>query len=238
MDFAGLSPVHQRTLTDEVVEQLRAAIRNGSLSPGTRLVERDLAKRLGVSRIPVREAIQRLAEEGLVKKVPHQGTFVYAPSRDEIEEISSLRVVLERFVVERVVARWEPDYEAELREIVAAMRDAASRRDLQQVYEQDYKFHHTLWEIADHSILLEVVSSLRSRIGRFLYEANSALPASQLDTHVTSHDELIEVLKSGDVTRAQGEMTQHVLGAKDRILTYCDLPSTSNNTHGTDDRVT
>jgi DNA-binding GntR family transcriptional regulator len=60
-----LSPVSQRTLSDEAAERLRSAIRDGTLPPGTRLVERELARRLGVSRIPVREAIQQLVEEGL-----------------------------------------------------------------------------------------------------------------------------------------------------------------------------
>src|SRR5688500_796944 len=91
-----LRPVASRNLSDEVVDSLREAIRSGLLPPGVRLVERDIAARLGVSRIPVREAIQRLAEEGLVRKVAHRGTFVYSPSAAEIEQISSLRVVLER----------------------------------------------------------------------------------------------------------------------------------------------
>lgn len=218
-----LKPVSQRTLSDESTDRLRAAIRNGTLLPGTRLVEQDLAEMLEVSRIPVREAIQRLVEEGLVNKVPHRGAFVYLPTLKEIEEISSLRVVLERFIVERAIARWQPEHELALRQIVAQMRQTAEERDFQQIYELDYNFHYTLWTIAEHSIMLEVVSSLRSRISRFLYEANSALPATQLTTHVDSHDDLIEVIKTGDVATAQNEMEKHVLGAKDRIVTYCKL---------------
>ena len=129
-----------------------------------------------MSRIPIREAIQRLVEEGLVKKTPHRSTIVYVPSLMEIEEISSLRVVLERFVVERVVARWKPEHEAQLRQLIQEMSHAASEGAFQQLYELDIQFHNTLWQIADHSILLEVVSGLRSRISRFLYEAVSATP--------------------------------------------------------------
>jgi DNA-binding GntR family transcriptional regulator len=179
---------------------------------------------LGMSRIPIREAIQRLVEEGLVVKTPHRGTFVYVPTRAEIEEISSLRVVLERFVIERVMDHWQPEHENRLRQIVNDMRQAATQNDLQQVCEQDFLFHSALWEIAKHSLLLEVVSSLRSRINRFLHEANNALTTSQLDMHINSHDDLIEVLKSGDNMRAKEVFAHHVLGAKDRILTYCALP--------------
>lgn len=212
-----LRPVAARNLSDEVADSLRESIRSGSLPPGTRLVERDIAARLGVSRIPVREAIQRLAEEGLVRKVAHRGTFVYSPSAAEIEQISSLRVVLERFVVERVMERWRSKHEAQLRRIVRRMRAAAAAHDMRQVYELDYEFHRTLWEIADHELLLEVISSLRARISRFLYEANSALTDTELDHHIASHDQLIDILKSGDQAQAQEEITRHVLGAKRRI---------------------
>jgi DNA-binding GntR family transcriptional regulator len=224
IDSIDLQPVEQRTLSDEAAERLRSAIRSGELSPGARLIERELAERLGMSRIPIREAIGRLVDEGLVRKLPHRGAVVYTPSRAEIEEISSLRVVLERFVAQRVVERWHGEHERQLRQIVQEMRTAAAQRDLQQVYALDYRYHLTLWQIADHSLLLEVISSLRSRINRFLYEATGALTNSQLDMHINSHDDLIDVLNSGDVGAAQATFINHVLGAKERILTYCNLP--------------
>lgn len=223
MGLQDLAPVQQRTLSDEAAHRLRTAIRNGVLRAGTRLVERDLAEQLGMSRIPVREAIQRLVEEGLVKKSPHRGTFVYAPTRKEIEEISSMRTVLESFVVERAMAHWTAEIETELRQIVDMMRSAADRGDWQQIHECDYQFHSTIWSIANHSVLQEVVSSLRSRINRFLFEVSGVLPASDMDYHINSHYQLIDVLKSGDVAKAQTEMATHVLAATTRIMTYCNF---------------
>jgi DNA-binding GntR family transcriptional regulator len=218
-----LRPVEQRNLSDEVADALRDSIRSGALPPGIRLIERELAEQLGVSRIPVREAIQRLAEEGIVRKIPHRGAFVYSPSGDEIEQISSLRVVMERFVVERVIERWQPAYETQLRSIVREMRAAAARRDMQQVYAFDYEFHRTLWEVAEHDLLLEVISGLRVRISRFLYEATSALTPDELELHISSHDHMIDVLKSREVAAAHVEITRHILGAKNRIVNYFNL---------------
>ena len=216
-----LNPVSQRTLSAEAAEHLRSAISSGTLPPGTRLVERELAKRLGVSRIPVREAIHQLVEEGLVVKIPHRGTFVYAPSYEELEEIASVRVILERFVVERSMARWQPHHEAQLQQIVQEMWRAASQEDRHRVFELDTQFHQTLWQIANHSILLEVVSGLRSRISRFLYEATNALPPSELEVHVGGHDELIDAFKGADVVSTKDAITHHILVAQDRISTYC-----------------
>ena len=224
MGLFELTPVEQRTLGDEAADRLRAAIRNGVLKPGTRLIERDLAERLGMSRIPIREAIQQLVEEGLARKLPHRGAQVYTPTRDEIEEISSLRVVLERFVAERVIERWQPDYEDQLRHIVRAMRQAGRQQDLQEVYTQDYHFHLTLWQIAEHSMMIEVLSTLRARISRFLYEANGALTSAELGMHIDSHDDLIEILRSGNIPQTQDAFTRHIVGAKERILMYCNLP--------------
>ena len=235
MGLLDLTPVKQRTLSDEAAHRLRTAIRNGVLRPGTRLVERDLAERLGMSRIPVREAIQRLVEEGLVQKSPHRGTFVYAPTKQGIEEISSMRVVLESFVAERAIAHWTDEVEVQLREIVEMMRTAAKRGDWQQIHECDYHFHGTLWALANHTVLLEVVSSLRSRINRFLFEVSGALPASDMDQHIASHDHLIDTFKSGDVAKAQQEMTDHVHSATRRIMTYCNFvdDTSSDNTSST-----
>jgi DNA-binding GntR family transcriptional regulator len=232
MDLLNLAPVEQRTLSDEAAHRLRSAIRDGVLSPGIRLVERDLAERLGMSRIPVREAIQRLVEEGLVQKAPHRGTFVYAPTQQEIEEISSLRVVLECFVAERVVAHWTPELESELRGVVQLMRTAANRGDWQQIHEWDYQFHSILWEVANHALLLEVVSGLRTRINRFLFEAAGLLPTTNLEAHINTHDDLIDVLKAGNVANAQREMTRHVLAATTRIITYCNFSHTTERTNG------
>jgi DNA-binding GntR family transcriptional regulator len=220
VDDIYLSPIDVQTLADQATERLRNAIQRGSLGPGMQLVERDLAQRLGMSRVPIREAIQRLVEEGLVKKMPHRGTFVYLPSLREIEEISSVRVHLEHFVIERVLARWNPQHEATLQDIVEQIRTAATIQDRRRMSELDAQFHATLWDIADHQILLEVISSLRQRVTRLLHEIISLMPSEELYQAVESHEAVISVIKSGDVAAAKDEMTRHIGAARDRILSY------------------
>ncbi|MEO7913045.1 MAG: GntR family transcriptional regulator, partial [Roseiflexaceae bacterium] len=175
--------------------------------------------------------IQRLLEEGLVTKLVHRGTFVAVLSRDELEEISSLRIVLERFVVARAIERWDPQQAALLRAIVNDMHAAATAADIQLLSELDAQFHHALWTLANHSILLETVAGLRSRISRFLSEATSALPISELTTHARSHDQLIDSLSSGDLEHAQDAITTHIVGAKQRILAYYARIWSPDNLH-------
>lgn len=227
MDSQNLTPLRQRTLSDEVADQLRDAIRSGLIPVGTRLVEQELAERFGVSRVPVREAIQSLVDQGLVKKTPHYGAHVYLPTQQEIDEISSLRVVLERFVIERVIAHWQPTHEERLRRIVQEMRTAAESSDYVRMYEHDYEYHQLLWQIANHGIVMEILASLRARINRFLYEAAHLLPNEEVAHHLNSHDYLVDVIVSGNVEAAQSEITHHVVGAKERILRHCNFPFTA-----------
>ncbi len=215
-----LSPIDVQTMADQATERLRNAIQRGSLEPGMQLVERELAQKLGMSRVPVREAIQRLAEEGLVKKTAHRGTVVYLPSSQEIEEITSLRIVLEQFVVERVMERWQPEHEVALQSIVDQLRVAVQTQDRQRMSELDSQFHLKLWQVADHGILLEVVSSLRQRVNRFLFETIRLMHPAELTGAVASHEALLAVLASGDIEAAKREISRHISGAKDRIIAY------------------
>ena len=94
------------SVAGRVADQLRDLIRDGAYAPGARLVERAIARELGTSHIPVREALARLAEEGLVVRLPRRGARVAELSPRLLEEISSVRVVLEQFVCRRVLERW------------------------------------------------------------------------------------------------------------------------------------
>lgn len=213
----GQDDLPARSLGEVVADQIRAAILSGEYGPGQRLVERTLAEQFGTSHIPVREALTTLAEEGVIERLPRRGARVVALTRRDLDEISSLRTLLEEFVVARAQQHWSPERESELREIAAAMIAAADQGDTAPLFELDQRFHELLWEFADHDILLSVTSQLRNRISGFLIAANRALtPDAQL-THARSHGELIDAIASGDRARAQAAMAEHIHAAKDRI---------------------
>jgi DNA-binding GntR family transcriptional regulator len=200
-----------------VAEHLRDGIHDGTYAPGARLVERSLATALGVSHIPVREALARLDEEGLVVRLPRRGARVAELSDAGLAEISSLRVVLEGFVVRRVQERWTIPQRLELERMVDRMVAAARRGDVVAVSDIDRRFHQRLWRIADHSILLEISAGLRGRISRFLQAATEALPPDELVRHAESHRELLQVIASGDPDAAAAAMRSHIEAAAARI---------------------
>ena len=203
------------SVAGRVADQLRDLIREGAYAPGARLVERAIARQLGTSHIPVREALARLAEEGLVVRLPRRGARVAELSPRLLEEISSVRVVLEQFVCRRVLERWTPSAHAELAGLARRMTEAAELGTTKTVGELDVRFHETLWQLADHELLLEVAGGLRGRIERVLRAANAALAPDELRQHAATHVELVELLASGDGAAVASAMQRHIeLGAE------------------------
>lgn len=213
----ALNNLTSSSISDTVTMELREAILAGDFEPGARLIERHLAAQLGVSHIPVREALARLTEEGLVEREPRRGARVAELGSVELEEVSSLRSVLERFVVERVQARWQPGYEQQLRAIVGKMTEAAEARDVDELFMLDRRFHEALWGMAEHSVLADIASQLRGRINSFLKAANAALGQHELQRHVQAHEDLIVAIASGDLVAAQESMSQHIDDAVARV---------------------
>ena len=216
-----LKPIKQSdNLSDEVAWRLRGAIKRGDLPPGTHLVEQEIAEQFLVSRMPVRIGIQKLIDEGLVIKEPRRGAFVHTFSSRELDEVTSIRVALEELVVQFAIPHWSDGVEDELGQIVELMLQAAKAGDRQKIYELDARFHSVLWDLSQHAILIEVVSSLRSRISRFLAEANDSLSPTELIQHVVTHQDLVNILRQGDIEQAKDAMAEHILTARDRIRTY------------------
>lgn len=208
--------VSDQNIAEQVADELRAAIHSGELAPGERLVERKLAARLGVSHIPLREALTRLAQERLVVREPRRGARVAALTARDLEEISSLRIVLEQFMAIRVQERWDAESAERLGAIVDAMSTAAPG-DIAEVLRQDRLFHETLADLAEHRFLDEISSQLRGRIAGFLQAANAALDPAEQEEHVRSHQQIIDALASGDPERARTVIAEHVTRAVERI---------------------
>ena len=211
-------PITTRTLSDQATERLREAIQTGVLAPGDLLVERVLAGQLGMSRVPVREAIQRLTEEGLVKRAASRGAVVYLPPPSEVEEITAIRIVLEQFVAERVTQHWAPPAEASLGAIVDRMREGVRARDRQRLSRLDTEFHAATWRIAGHGVLMEMVSSLRRRVARLLDETVALMADDALPGIIDAHEKLMAVFRAGDAVEARDEMRRHIETGQARIL--------------------
>ncbi len=210
-------PLADHSRADAVADRLRAEILSGVYAPGDRLVERRLAHRFGVSHIPLREALARLVEEGLVERLPRRGARVASLSPRMLDEVSSLRVVLEQFAMRRLQGRFTPAARGELQTIVDRMIHAAEQHDLTLVHELDQQFHEYLWRLTDHALLVEVAGQLRSRVSHFFRAAAAPLGPDGMRRHAQTHQELLDVIASGDPRAAEEAMEQHIRAAAQRI---------------------
>lgn len=206
-----------QSIVEHVTSSLRSSIQDGLLPPGTRLVERQLVERYQVSHIPIREALARLTEEGLVEHAPRRGSRVASFDLKTLEELSSVRIVLEQFVVELAQKHWSPQSAKQLRSIASDMANSAADFDIDRLFRLDCEFHAQLWSLTGNAVLTEVASHLRNRINRFLLAANRSLPPTALRAHARSHVKLLNAIGSGDIDQARDAMREHVEIAWARI---------------------
>lgn len=225
----ALQPPPTATVVDHIVDELRRAIYGRRFKPGDRLIERQLAADLGVSHIPVREAFARLTEEGLLERLPRRGCRVATITTKELDEFASVRELLEQFVAVRVQRQLTPEQEAELRAITDQMVAAAVAGDTAEVLSLDERFHGRLWSLADHKLLAELASQLRSRLTGFLYAATMSLEGAELEAHASTHVELLDAIASRRVGQAKTATAKHIRTAMDRIRRTLDTTASDGS---------
>lgn len=210
-----LNHIENRSLRDRVLDALREAIITGEFKPGQALIETDLAASLGVSRAPLREALQILSTEGLAETIPYHGTTVRRLTKTDIEELYSLRSVLETFAIQRIIAQHNPEHVARLRQCFQAMLTAAEAGDLKQVNQIDREFHDTLIELSGHSLLLTSWNVVSMRVRQVMALLNRR--NSDLKRIAYNHVPIIDAIEAGEVEKAIQLMEKHVAASGELI---------------------
>jgi DNA-binding GntR family transcriptional regulator len=204
----------RRKRTSTVVEQiwsgLRRMILHGTLAPGTRLVELDIAAQSSASQASVREALHRLERDGLVVRQGRRGTFVTDVEPEKMLEIFHIRSTVESFATRRAVRAMTPERLVELEGLVERMRESGRRGDIIAVVETDMAFHERICTWADHPTLLRVWELLYTQMERFLVLYDVAHFADL--THVAvNHEPVLEAIRRGNPSNAAQVMHDHVL---------------------------
>ena len=176
---------------------IREAIVDGRLAPGQYVNEVDLAKQLGVSRAPLREALRALEKEGLVSHVPYKGTVVTPLTRQSVDELQSLRRVLEVFAVEQWINRASESDIDGLDDIVDDMERAARTTDIARMNEIDIEFHSRVIELSGHHLLRTVWLNYVSRIRRVLTLRN--LVNRDPSAPIVLHRDLVHAFRERDL---------------------------------------
>ncbi|MEO6064037.1 MAG: GntR family transcriptional regulator, partial [Thermoflexales bacterium] len=208
----------KRSLSDEVVVRLRDAIVNAKIAPGERLREEILASSMGVSRGPVREAIQRLEREGLVIIHPNRGATVARLSREDLDEVYSLRRSLERLAMREAIRKADVDHLGQMSALVDEMvASSAISITPQLAADLDIRFHEALVESTGHKRLIRTWMDLRPQIHLFLLSRTVANPDFR-EYLVRSHTDILNSIKERDEARAVTIIDDHLKGAYVRVM--------------------
>ncbi len=198
-----------RPLREVVATQIRSMILSGELAQGERLVEGQLAARLGVSRNPVREAIRSLEAAGLIDVVPRRGAYVSAIDQDEIQRIQEVRVLLEGYAVEQAATRCTPEALAYIAECIEEGRRATERGDAVTAAVWHKNFHLGLEQAAGLDFLEQVIDPLRHQTEMVFSMV------LDLRGHITweEHEAIYESVAAGDVEGGKELIRLHIMNA-------------------------
>ena len=198
-------PPH-RLLRDVVADALRARIVSGELPAGTRIREERLAEDHGVSRVPVREALQRLEQEGFLVLRPRRGATVASPSPNRALEVMLIRRELENLAARLAAARRGGEVAEELQALVAAGNRAVKTRRHAELPALIDRFHELVAVASGNGELVELLAQLRSRVQwMFEVDLDERSPGAWTD-----HAEILDAILAGDPVAAAERMDRHV----------------------------
>ena len=227
-----LEPVAQSfSLKDHVYAKLREAILEVRIydeATDLRLDERTLADQLGISRTPVREAVARLAQEGLVEIVPRKGVFIIRKTRDEILEMITVWAALESMAARLATERASAAEIGSLRRLAAEFEKDEARTHIDEYSEANIRFHQGILELARCSMLKHIADGLfvhvRAVRSRAMHESDRA------GRSVTDHRLIIEAIEARDPDLAAARVRDHTMGLYEHVRrTWDDFAGRQNN---------
>lgn len=195
-------------LRDVVFNTLRQAILKGELAPGERLMEVQLAERLGVSRTPIREAIRKLELEGLVLMIPRKGAEVAKISEKSLRDVLEVRRSLEELAIELACQRMTEEGIEELEEVQEEFRDAVIKGDAMEIAETDEAYHDIIYKGTNNDRLVQILNNLREQMYRYRLEYIKDEDKRQV--LLFEHDNILKAIRQRKVEEAKTAMREHI----------------------------
>lgn len=210
-DFGGelLSATVKRLVLDRIV--------SGHYPPGARIVEFQLAKELGVSQSPVREALRELAAVGIVTILPRRGARVRLPSAKELADVSVVRAEVDGLAARLAAGRVPDDTLAALEALIEEMLAALARRDFSGVTDADVRFHELIADASENHALERAFDQLAPFARTFI---TLTLPGVDVHDIVLQHRPILEALRAHDAERAAGAARAHQLAVAELLRTH------------------
>lgn len=211
-------------LRDVVFNTLRQAILRGELKPGERLMEIQLANKLGVSRTPIREAIRKLELEGLVLMIPRKGAEVAEITEKSLKDVLEIRRALEDLAVRLACEKITKEELKELKKAGDEFKKVLKSQDITEVAEADVRFHDVIYMATDNPKLIQLLNNFREQMYRYRVEY---LKKDEVRPQLLAeHDEIIKYITEGNQEEASNVVCRHI---ENQALTVQDVIRTKQN---------
>ncbi len=199
------------SLGGKVFQQLKNSILAGEFENGAELREIALAKKLGVSRIPVREALRQLEQEGLVEIYPNRGAYVKGITYKDVEDIFRIRARLEGLCAEMAVSSITHEQLDKLDEIILLSKFYEEKKDMEHLLKMDSQFHEVLFESCGSKMLEHQLKDYHQYVQKARLRSLKRQERAKKSTQ--EHEEILLAIKDRDAKRADELATRHILNA-------------------------
>ncbi|MFY9568790.1 MAG: GntR family transcriptional regulator [Acetivibrionales bacterium] len=205
-----------KPLRDVIFDTLREAIIVGELKPGQRLMEVQVAEKMGVSRTPVREAIRKLELEGLVEMLPRKGAHVAELSVKDIMDVLEVRATLDGLATSLSATRITDDEKKELRHLLDQFINYVEKENLQGSIKKDVEFHDVIYRSSRNDKLIQISNNLREQIQRFRIVYIKDYSSSR--ELIREHTEIYEAIIAGNPETAMEAARRHIKNQEETII--------------------
>jgi DNA-binding GntR family transcriptional regulator len=204
------------SLVGQAYEELKRIILEHRVPLGGKLNEGELAAALGISRTPVREAINRLEKEGLVQIFPQRGAFVVRFSEKDVFELFLIRENLEGLAARLAAERINEGDLAKLESSIRGFKEPFAEKDVQRYAKEDFKFHQTVVAVSDAQRLIKLIATLHDQIR--IFRLTTWGLSTRMKTSLAEHRLLIEAFRRKDSERAEQRMRGHIRNVRDGVM--------------------
>lgn len=215
-----LKPVRVNTVQEDVYQQLFSAIISGRIPPGERLVSHKLAKQMNVSQAPVREALRLLQAAGLVSSPQKKGSLVYELSKENLKEISGLRIMLEVRAGELAALNCDMENLRALETLHQKFILAIKENKIEETIEYNKQFHHTIYAAANMPILLNVIKGLWDRMSPYVHFLLRIVDSYDIGATIENHEKIIHGIKYRDTAQVRKYLRKDLSESRKQLLKY------------------
>ncbi|WP_406678373.1 GntR family transcriptional regulator [Moorella sp. ACPs] len=205
----GEFQLERRPVHEQLYDFLRNAILNGEIKPGERLLQDELAKRFGISRMPVRDVLRLLEADKLVVRVPNKGVTVAEFGKEELKDTFFVRSILEREAVKLAIPNITKEDIIFLENLLQDMDKCLEEKDLKKLTKLNYKFHKAIYKGVPSQRLLDIIKNLWDNFPRYAMLSTLEDASRSQDAHRA----ILEAIKKGDSEEASKLMESHILAA-------------------------